>query len=127
MHLRMDIPEKLIRESVRKMAATGLKIHFSELDIIFNTHDDSRGGGEQIYSEVTSEMLEQQAQKYEIVAKIYREEVPKEQQFGITFWDFTDRDTWINPFFGLNDWPTIFNKELKPKPAYYGFKKGLAE
>ena len=37
MHLRMDIPEKLIRESVRKMAATGLKIHFSELDIIFNT------------------------------------------------------------------------------------------
>ena len=127
MHLRMDIPDSLIRESVRKMAATGLKIHFSELDIIFNTHDDTRGGGEQLYSSVTPKMLEQQAQKYEMVAKIYKEEVPVSQQFGITFWDFTDRDTWINPFFDLKDWPTIYDEKLEPKPAYFGFRKGLSE
>lgn len=125
MHLRMDIPNALIRESVRKMAATGLKIHFSELDIIFNTHDDTRKGGVQLYKELTPEMLKQQAAKYKEVALIYREEVPESQQFGITFWDFTDRDTWINPFFGLNDWPTIFDENLKPKPAFYGFKEGL--
>lgn len=125
MHLRMDIPDSLIRESVRKMAATGLKIHFSELDIIFNKHDDTQGGGVQLYSKITPEMLQEQSKKYESVAAIYRDEVPEEQQFGITFWDFTDRDTWINPFFDLVDWPTIYDTNLKAKPAYYGFLEGL--
>lgn len=45
MHIRVDIPNDVIAETLRRAAATGLQIHLSEVDIIFNTHDDSRGGG----------------------------------------------------------------------------------
>jgi hypothetical protein len=44
---------------------------------------------------------------------------------GISFWGFNDRDTWINHFFSLKDWPTLFDHNLDEKPAYYGFAEGL--
>ncbi|MDQ8187966.1 endo-1,4-beta-xylanase [Pelagicoccus sp. SDUM812002] len=125
MHLRMDIPDETIAEALRKGAATGLQIHLSEVDIIFNRHDDTRGGGEQIYSELTDEMREQQAEKYRNLVLMYRRIIPEEQQFGITFWGFSDGSTWIPGFFGMKDWPCIFDEELNPKPAFYGFKEGL--
>ena len=127
MHLRMDIPNETIEYALKKGAETGLQIHLSEVDIIFNTHDDNAGGGVQLYDALTPEMLEAQGKKYEDIVTIYRKVVPKKQQFGITFWGFTDRTSWINGFFKLNDWPTLYDKENKEKPAYSGFKKGLTK
>lgn len=82
-------------------------------------------GGIQIYKELTKEMKNAQAEKYKNLVKMYNTIVPKEQQFGITFWDFTDRDTWIKGFFNLEDWPCLYDENLVPKPAYYGFLEGL--
>jgi len=127
MHIRMDTPDEVIANSLKKAVETGLQIHISELDIIFNKHDDTRNGGVQIYEKLTEEMKQKQAKKYKNLVKMYKTIVPKDQQYGITFWDFTDRDTWINGFFNLNDWPTIFDKNLKAKPAYFGFLEGLKE
>ncbi len=127
MHIRMDIPDDIIAYALKKGAETGLQIHLSEVDIIFNKHDDTRGGGMQIYDELTDDMKEAQAKKYQNLVKMYRTIVPKEQQYGITFWDFTDRDTWIKGFFNINDWPTIYDENLKPKPAYFGVLEGLKE
>ena len=125
MHLRMDIPDSTIAYCLQKAADTGLQIHLSELDIIFNKHNDSKDGGQQQYAELTEEMKIQQAEKYKNLVLMYRQIVPKAQQYGITFWDFNDRDTWIKPFFKINDWPTIFDENLDPKPAYHGFAEGL--
>ncbi len=125
MHIRMDIPDETIAYALKKAAATGLQIHLSEVDIIFNKHDDTRLGGIQIYDEITDEMKAAQAEKYKNLVLMYRKIVPKEQQYGITFWDFTDRDSWINGFFNLNDWPTLYDENLEPKPAYFGFLEGL--
>lgn len=127
MHLRMDTPNESIAYALQKAAETGLKIHISELDIIFNKHDDSKGGGEQQIIRLTPELLQAQAEKYKQVVLMYRKYIPKAQQYGITFWDFTDRDTWVRPFFKLMDWPTIYDDELERKPAYYGFREGLME
>jgi len=127
MHIRMDIPDELIAFSLREAAKTGLKIHISELDIIFNKHDDTKGGGKQIVSELTDKMRLDQAEKYKNLVKMYRTIIPKEQQYGITFWGCSDRDTWINGFFNLKDWPTIYNENLEPKPAYSSFIEGLTE
>jgi len=125
MHIRMDIPDEIIAYSLKKAAETGLQVHLSEVDIIFNKHDDTENGGIQIYSEITEDQLQDQAEKYKNLVKMYKEIVPKSQQYGITFWGFNDRDTWIRGFFNLMDWPCLFDYNLKPKPAYYGFQEGL--
>ncbi len=125
MHIRMDIPNEIIEYTLKRAASTGLQIHLSEVDIIFNSHDDSEGGGIQTYNNLTTEMLNEQAIKYEELVNIYKKTVPKSQQYGITFWGFNDRDTWINRFFKIKDWPCIYDEKLNPKPAFYGFLNGL--
>jgi endo-1,4-beta-xylanase len=59
--------------------------------------------------------------------KVRETVVPKNQQYGITFWGFNDRDTWIKPFFDMEDWPCIFDNKLNKKPAFNGFYEGLVE
>ena len=125
MHIRMDIPNEVIAYTLQRAADTGLQIHLSEVDVIFNTHDDSKGGGIQLYNKLTDEMRLAQAKKYVDLVQMYQEIVPKKQQYGITFWGFNDRDTWINRFFKLRDWPCIYDEELNPKPAFYGFLNAL--
>ena len=127
MHIRMDIPNEVIAHTLKQAAATGLQIHLSEVDIIFNTHDDSRGGGIENHKQLTEEMKLAQKKKYKELVQMYREIVPSEQQYGITFWGFTDRDTWIRRFFNMIDWPTIYDDDLKPKPALGGFLDGLRD
>ena len=97
------------------------------MDLIFNKHDDNRDGGQQTFNELTAEMAAAQAEKYETLVRVYNSAVPPAQRYGITFWGFNDRDTWIKPFFKLNDWPTLYDENLQPKPAYAGFRKGLME
>lgn len=125
MHIRMDIPNEIIAYTLKRAADTGLQIHLSEVDVIFNTHDDSKGGGIQRYNTVTPEMLREQAKKYAELVQMYQDIVPKNQQYGITFWGFNDRDTWINRFFKMKDWPCIYDEALQPKPAFYGFLNAL--
>ncbi|CAH0999550.1 Endo-1,4-beta-xylanase A [Neolewinella maritima] len=124
-HQQMGDDTAVVRSTLRRAAATGLLIHVSELDLIFNTHNDEAGGGTEHVQAVTPAMLEQQAERYEALARIYRQEVPAPQQYGITFWDFTDRDTWIKGFFDMGDWPTVYDENLERKPAYFGFRRGL--
>ena len=125
MHIRMDIPNSVIAETLKQAANTGLQIHLSEVDIIFNTHDDSRGGGVQNFDTLTPEMRVAQKKKYYDLVTIYRTVVPKAQQYGVTFWGFNDRDTWIRRFFDIKDWPTIYDDNLAPKPAFWGVLQAL--
>ncbi|KAA5827560.1 endo-1,4-beta-xylanase [Algibacter amylolyticus] len=124
MHLEMDTTEKAIANALKLAASTGLLIHISELDIIFNTRDENAKDKPKITT-LTHDMEMAQAEKFKQVVMLYRKHVPKTQQFGITFWDFNDRDTWIKPFYDLKEWPTIFDENLDPKPGYYGFLDGL--
>lgn len=126
-HLRMADDTTHIRRALRQAAGTGLLVHISELDLIFNTHNDEPGGGVADVQAMTPALLAEQADRYAFVARAYREEVPPAQRYGITFWDFTDRDTWVKGFFEMEDWPTLFDESLAPKPAYEGFARGLRE
>jgi len=125
MHIRIDIPNEVIAETLKQASATGLQIHLSEVDIIFNTHNDTRGGGIENYKQLTAEMKQAQRQKYKELVQMYRDIVPPAQQYGITFWGFNDRDTWIRRFFKMNDWPCLYDDDLLPKPAFYGFLEAL--
>lgn len=125
MHLEMATTEAMIAKALKKAAGTGLLVHISELDIIFHRHNEENDKGEKEITELTEKMKQAQAKKFKQVALLYRKHVPKAQQFGITFWDFNDRDTWLKPIFDEKEWPTIFDENLEPKPAYYSFSEGL--
>lgn len=66
-----------------------------------------------------------QANKYANLLIMYQDIVPKEQQYGITFRGFNGRETWIRRLFKMNDWPEIYDYNLLPKPALYGFLNAL--
>tara|TARA_B110000263_G_C15306628_1_gene510734 strand:- start:744 stop:974 length:231 start_codon:yes stop_codon:yes gene_type:complete len=68
-----------------------------------------------------------QAKKYKDLVKIYKYVVPKNQQYGITFWGFNDRDTWIKSFFNMKDWPCLFDEDLNKKTAFYRFYEVLLD
>jgi len=125
MHLQMDVPKEIIAHSIKKCVETGLLIHLSEVDIIFNQHGDEPGGGIQIYNELTDEMMQEQAEKYKMLAELYNQLVPPRQQYGITVWDFADSETWVRGFFDITDWPCLYDDSLNRKPAYFGFLDGI--
>ncbi len=127
MHLEMATTEAMIADALKKAASTGLLVHISELDVIFHRHNEKSPEGEKEITELTEAMKQAQAEKFKQVAYLYRKHVPKDQRFGITFWDFNDRDSWLKPSNDVMEWPTIFDESLEPKPAYYGFAEGLAK
>ncbi|MBN1952689.1 MAG: endo-1,4-beta-xylanase [Bacteroidales bacterium] len=127
MHIRMDIPDETIAYALKLGAETGLQIHLSEVDVIFNRHTDEYGSGIQIYQELTDSMKLEQGEKYRNLVHMYRTIVPEEQQYGITFWGFIDKYSWIRGFFNILDWPLLFDDNLRPKPAFDGFMSGLQE
>lgn len=115
MHLNHDWPSSDLPTSIEEVAATGLLVHVSELDVKVNYNDD--------VTEFTEERSAEQADQYQRAAYYYTTLVPPSQQFGITIWGMRDVDSWL--YSGGSDWPLIFDNDYQPKPAYYSFKTGL--
>ncbi|WP_143305152.1 endo-1,4-beta-xylanase [Chitinophaga vietnamensis] len=112
-HITLTQSDAAINDAISAAAATGLKVHLSELDIRLN---NAKVAG----LAFTSEMAQQQATKYNTVVKTYHTVVPVAQQFGITTWNVGDADSWIPSFLGgFPDWPLPFDKYYHRKLAYY--------
>lgn len=118
-HIGINFPsETQIRSAVDKVVATGLQVHFSEVDIRINPNND--------LTMPSSSRLQAQRAKYKEVVEIFSK-IPKEQQFAITIWGLIDSQTWLIDFWGQPEWPLMFNNDLSPKPAHTGFAEGLME
>jgi endo-1,4-beta-xylanase len=115
-HLTVTQGDAGIRDAVNSAAATGLKVHISELDIRLNTN---RLPG----LTMTAALAEQQAAKYKFVVQAYKA-IPASQQFGITTWNVGDADSWIPNWQGAPDWPLPFDANYLRKPAYRGIIEG---
>lgn len=119
MHIGINSDEGGIRTALEELAATGLLIHISELDVNIS------GFVKNPALTFSGEASEKQKAKYKFVAQTYKEKVPDAQRFGITTWNVGDADSWLRPFIQANEWPCLFDDAYKPKPAYYGFLEGL--
>ncbi|HVV53947.1 MAG TPA: endo-1,4-beta-xylanase [Mucilaginibacter sp.] len=118
MHININTGNDAIQAALQKLAATGLKIHISELDISVNPNNDPNI----VY---TSALQSQQAAKYRFVAQTYISTVPPAQRYGITTWEFSDADSWIPLLLKQKDWPLLFDNFYRKKTAYYSFLNGL--
>ena len=117
MHISINTNNAGIDNAFQKLAATGLLIHVSEMDVRMNP-------GNTTGFTATSTLHDQQAQKYKYVAQSYFQYVPAAQRFGITVWNLTDADSWI-VLSGKEDFPTLFNSGYQKKAAFSGFVQGL--
>jgi endo-1,4-beta-xylanase len=118
MHININTPDASIDNMFAQLAATGLKVHVSELDIRINPGNNSPFAA-------TLELLNQQAQKYKYVAQSYKNNVPVAQRYGITVWNVTDADSWIVTSMGQTDFPCLFDAGYNKKPAFNLFINGL--
>jgi endo-1,4-beta-xylanase len=95
-----------IAANMARLAALGLVVHISEMDVRIN----NVGGSEQA-------RLEVQRATYRDVVRVCRMEPRCE---AVTFWGFTDAHTWIS-----GDRPLLFDTQYAPKPAYFGVLDAL--
>ncbi|EOR94243.1 Endo-1,4-beta-xylanase A precursor [Arcticibacter svalbardensis MN12-7] len=116
-HSRVNLEDAKFSRALNEIAATGLKVHISEMEISLNPGS--------IKSLLLSSLLErQQAAKYEYIVRSYNA-LPKKQQFGITLWNVTDNDSWVLNYYNRPDWPLPFDGNYQKKPAYQGILNGV--
>ena len=60
----------------------------------------------------------EQAEQFNFVFKSYAN-IPAAQQYGITFWNISDKDSWLRGYFKRpKEYPLLFDDNYKRKPAY---------
>jgi endo-1,4-beta-xylanase len=118
MHIDINVDTAGVTSALKRLAATGLKVHVSELDISVNPGNDPN-------IVFNAALQQKQAVLYQFIAETYRASVPASQRYGITTWEFSDADSWIPAFYKRKDWPLPFDAAYKKKPAYFGLMNGL--
>lgn len=110
MHISILHPEnKQIASALKEISDNDFKIHLSEIDVSVNPL------GKDI--EPSAKLFERQANKLSAITLMYKN-IPSENQFGMTFWGLSDKNTWIRSYFNREDYPLLFDDNYKPKPAY---------
>ncbi len=85
MHISINTSQAGIDQAFIKLAATGLKIRVSELDIRIDPNNTSGFAA-------NTDLYQQQAAMYHYVVSSYLRNVPQAQRYGMTVWDITDND-----------------------------------
>lgn len=115
-HATINTSYALIDGMFKKLAATGLLVRISEVDIRANPN--AKAGF------ILNPLLESyQAVMYKYIVNSYLTNVPKAQQAGITVWGVTDNTSWY--YQNGADFPCIFNTEYGKKKAFAGVLQAL--
>ena len=119
--LHIDINTNIdgVNNALKKLSATGLKIHISELDIRQNPSDKTEPA--------STFGSQKQSEMYYAVANSYKTIVPKKLQYGITFWGLSDKDSWIRNSQNKKDSPLLFDDQYNTKQSFKAFIRGLRQ
>jgi endo-1,4-beta-xylanase len=130
-HLGLGYPDLTEWErSIAAYAEMGLEVHVTELDVDVLPNPNQPTAEISARSAYTSgndpwpqglpeDVQQRLADRYEQIFRIllrYRERVER-----VTFWGLHDGMSWKNgfPIAGRTNYPLLFDRELKPKPAYH--------
>jgi endo-1,4-beta-xylanase len=126
-----NIPFKDIEESIIEFAALGVKVMFTELDLgVLPNPWDGDAADVNMKAEYSAKMnpypngLPDSVQSiltkgYEDLFKLFLKH--KDKISRVTFWGVNDGQSWLNgwPIPGRTNYPLLFDRNFKPKPAYY--------
>ncbi len=105
-----------IRANIARLAALGLQVHITEMDVALNVDAEGRL--------LDESDLEKQAEIYRLIAAACFEQ-PRCTAFMT--WGFTDKYTWIPQHTkGKQAAPLLFDRAYAPKPAYWAVRNSLA-
>nr|WP_294898801.1 endo-1,4-beta-xylanase [uncultured Pedobacter sp.] len=108
-----------LEKSIQMFSSLGLQVQITELDVsVYSGRQGGQlGGSQQIEKAVfTPEMEKQQMEKYKMMFDVFRKY--RKEITGITFWNVSDRYTWLN-MRGRKNYPLLFDENLQPKKAYW--------
>ncbi|MFL5772553.1 MAG: endo-1,4-beta-xylanase, partial [Flavisolibacter sp.] len=120
LHMSIATSKTGIDNMFIKLAATGLKVRVSELDIRMNPNN-------QPGFTPSAQNLSDQADMYRYVAQSFIKNVPSAQRYDITVWGVSDSDSWIVTVLHKEDFPLLFNSAYAKKPAYTSFLQALKQ
>jgi endo-1,4-beta-xylanase len=122
------VPFKEIEESIEAYAALGMKVMITELDIEVLPRNFQGADVNQrtapdpklnpYINGIPASVLEQQAIDYENLFKLFLKHNDKITR--VTLWGVEDGQSWLNdwPVRGRTNYPLLFDRALKPKPAF---------
>jgi endo-1,4-beta-xylanase len=108
MHVTRNSSVASIDAMMQKLAATGLKIRISELDVKTVLSNSS--------GQATPQMLGYQASMYKYIVNSYMKYIPAAQRAGITIWGVNDRNSWL--YSNGTEFPLLYDNDYNKKPAY---------
>ncbi len=107
--------------TIKRFADLGLKVQITELDISVypKEHNARERRAEDDNTVFTPEREKAQLEKYRMCFEVFKKY--KQVISGVTFWNISDRYSWLDNFPVANrkDYPLLFDKDLKPKKAYW--------
>ncbi len=113
--------EDELNKTLKRFSELGLKIQITELDIsVYNKEHNSREAKpEDQNTEFTPEKEMKQIEMYKRCFTLF--EKYKKTISGVTFWNISDRSSWLDnfPVRGRKDYPLLFDKNGKPKQAFW--------
>jgi endo-1,4-beta-xylanase len=117
MHISTYYPEATqISKAFQEIAGGNYKVHVSELDISVNPLGKNIVPSETLFNE--------QANLLGSIVLNYNQ-IPKQYQYGITFWGISDKNSWIRNFYNRQDYPLLYDDNYIPKPCYCKLRKIL--
>jgi endo-1,4-beta-xylanase len=116
MHIAWNTGYAGIDVMMQKLAATGLLIRISEMDVKANPLFKPNFA-------MTAMDANYQADMYKYVVQSYLKYIPKAQQHGITIWGITDNTSWL--YKSGTEFPLLYNADYSKKQAYAAVLQAL--
>jgi endo-1,4-beta-xylanase len=121
-HWAINEPSKeQLEKTLFDFSQLGIPLQITELDIsVYPKEHSARERRAEDYDTVfTKEKEEKQVEVYKMCFDLFR----KYRQYisSVTFWNISDRHSWLDnfPVRGRKDYPLLFDKDLKPKRAFW--------
>ncbi|HEV8272635.1 MAG TPA: endo-1,4-beta-xylanase [Chitinophagaceae bacterium] len=124
-----SVPFKEIEQSIIEFSALGVKVMFTELDLeVLPRNFQGADVNQRVASNpalnpyvngLPDSVMQQQASDYQNLFKLFLKY--KDKVDRVTFWGVNDGQSWLNnwPVRGRTNYPLLFDREFKPKLAYY--------
>jgi endo-1,4-beta-xylanase len=131
-----DYPSlKNVEDFINAVSATGVKVMITEMCIdVLPSALDQMGADLKLRAELREEfdpyadglpdhMQKKLADRYAELFSLYRKHADKISR--VTLWGVYDKTSWLNdwPMRGRTNYPLLFDRNYKPKPAFYAVVK----